>query len=155
MSVDPSNLESLLSRPVNQRIVYNPILEAEMANTMSTSPDKQRTTFSPSVQKYMKQFLTRVKNFQDVEFNPDAADGADKEKAFIQTLYVMKKWIDYGDEAQVGDLRASVKDIHEKFKNAKVLIWVETDKGKYYYTLKFLDDNMNIQKIESILTGVE
>ena len=139
MSVDPSNLNSLLSRPVR----YDPSLESEMANpsdinSLLSRPVnfKQRTTFSPSVQKYMKEFLTRVKNFQDVEFNPDAADGADKEKAFIQTLYVMKKWIDYGDEAQVGDLRASVKDIHEKFKNAKVLIWVETDKGKYYYTLK-------------------
>ena len=162
MSVDPSNLNSLLSRPVNQRVVYDPSLESEMADpsnldSLLSRPVnfKERQTFSPSVKKYLKQFLTRVKNFQDVEFNPDAADGADKEKAFIQTLYIMKKWIDYGDEAQVGELRASVKHIHEKFRTAKVLIWVETDVGKYYYTLKFLDDNMNIQKIESILTGVE
>ena len=134
---------------------YDPLYDNEIGQLpMTRNQLKERAKYDPPVQRYLKQFLTRVKNFQDVEFNVDDVEGKEQEQAFIKTLYVMKQWINDGDTAKIGDTRASVKDIHDKFKNAKVLVWVETDNTKVYYTLKFLDENMNIDKIETALTGM-
>ena len=133
---------------------YDPIYDEEIGQPVIGEDRAARTTYNKNVQKYIKLYLTRIKNFQDVEFNVDDADGEDQEKAFLKTLYVMKKWIDSGDETSIGGLTVSNKGIHEKFKSAKVLIWVETENTKVYYTLKFLDENTNINKIEAALTGM-
>ena len=135
-------------------VFYDPIYDNEVGQTPLSEDVTPRESYGPTTQKYLKMYLKKIKNFQDIDFSIDDAEGKSQEQAFIKTLYIMKKWIDSGDEVTVNNMTASVKGIHEKFKNAKVLVWVETDNARVYYTLKFLDNNMNINKIEAALTGM-
>ena len=108
-------------------ISYNPRLEGYvLPQIMSTTGPRRRKQLPTGVQKYLKEYLLKIKNLQPIQINTDNADGAAQEKAFVKALEVLDKWATQTDIAKVAvDARtftASLKNIHHELANYEKIL---------------------------------
>ena len=81
---------------------YDPFLEGtELPVLMSNKPIKLKQKLDGKTQRYLREFLVKLKNLQPVEYDLDSIDGEEKFNAFVKTLQVLHKWLHNVDDPTV------------------------------------------------------
>ena len=65
-------------------VFYDPIYDNEVGQTPLSEDVTPRESYGPTTQKYLKMYLKKIKNFQDIDFSIDDAEGKSQEQAFIK-----------------------------------------------------------------------
>ena len=139
-------------------IKYDPDLEGSILPNIvyDGKPVKLKQRLDAKTQKYLRDYLIKIKNLQKLEYDIDDVDGEEKFNAFIKALQVLNKWMNNVEEVNLGTNNVKVRapGITRILKQAKAIVYVE-DKNHItrYYTLHHLS-KINFNNIADVLTNL-